>query len=279
MTTAAVQQAELTEGQFDTISELVKRLCGINLHTGKKELVKARLCKRLRALGMTDFGQYLDYVASDGSGSEVAAMLDLLSTNLTHFFRESQHFECLRSTVIPALLQRRETDRRIRIWSAGCSSGEEPFSIAITLAETVPNLGHWDTGILATDLSSRVLKVAREGIYPAERLGEVPPGIVAKYFARLPEAHQAYQVRDDVRRMVSFARLNLMGPWPMKGPLDVVFCRNVMIYFDKPTQTRLVERFWDILAPGGVLFIGHSESLAGVKHRFEYLHPTVYRKE
>jgi chemotaxis protein methyltransferase CheR len=276
--TTIMDRAEITEAQFESISRTVRELCGINLHTGKKELVKARLGKRLRALGLADFGQYLDHVARDASGDELALMLDLLSTNLTYFFREPQHLAYLRADVLPEVLSRHQTDRRLRIWSAGCSSGEEPYSIAITLAETMPDLDRWDVAILATDLSSRVLRAAREGVYSRERMRQSPAGAMGKYLLSVPGERDAFRVRDDLRAMVQFARLNLMAGWPMKGPFDVIFCRNVMIYFDKPTQARLVERFWEILSPGGTLFIGHSESLAGVRHRFQYVHPTVYRK-
>jgi chemotaxis protein methyltransferase CheR len=278
MSSTILDQTEMTDAQFGALSGLVRELCGINLHTGKEQLVKARLSKRLRALGLTDFGQYLDHVRGDATGCELSAMLDLLSTNLTSFFREPRHFDYLKSSVMPDLLRRRGAERKLRVWSAGCSTGEEPFSIAIALAETVPDLGRWDAGILATDLSSRVLQVAREGLYAGDRLRGVAPGVVSRYFTHAAQRQKAYQVREDLRGLVRFARLNLMGPWPMKGPFDVIFCRNVMIYFEKPTQTRLVERFWEILAPGGTLFIGHSESLTGVRHRFSYVDPTVYRK-
>jgi chemotaxis protein methyltransferase CheR len=274
----ALRSINLTEPQFEKISDMVKSLCGINLHTGKKELVKARLGKRMRALGLYDLDEYLDHVAQDPGGVELTAMLDALSTNLTHFFREPAHFHYLRSEVLPALL-RRPAPHNIRIWSAGCSSGEEPYSIAITLSEAIPHLDRVDARILATDLSTRVLAHAREGVYPRDRLKDLPPMTLARAF--LCERHgkeDAYRVTDGVRRLVSFSRLNLMAPWPMRGPFDVVFCRNVMIYFDKPTQERLVRRFWDLLSPGGHLFIGHSESLAGVKHPYRYVRPTIYQK-
>ena len=270
---------DLTEEQFEKISEMVKSLCGINLHTGKKELVKARLGKRLRSLGIYDLDDYLAHVARDAGGAELTAMLDALSTNLTHFFRESAHFDYLRSAVVPVLLKR-PAPHSIRIWSAGCSSGEEPYSIAITLAECLPNLPRIDLRILATDLSTRVLAHAREALYPAERLRDVPLPIIARWFsAGEGPSGNAYRVTDALRRLVTFSRLNLMAPWPMRGPFDVIFCRNVMIYFDKPNQERLVHRFWDLLAPGGHLFIGHSESLAGVKHTYRYIRPTIYQKQ
>jgi len=277
--TSSIQPAEMTERQFERISVLVKELCGINLHTGKKELVKARLGKRLRKLGIANFHEYLRLVEADQTGSELTNMLDALSTNLTSFFRENQHFDYLKDVVLARL--QREVSKEggaIRIWSAGCSTGEEPYSIAITLAETL-NLAKWDLKILATDLSTDVLARAREGIYNGDRLQSIPPLSRSKYFTcfeRRPE--KRYRINEDVRRLVCFARLNLMEDWPMKGPFDAIFCRNVMIYFDKPTQAGLVERFWKLLGRNGVMFIGHSESLAGIKHRFHYVEPTIYEK-
>lgn len=280
MAQALLESAELTDAQFEAISRLVKDLCGINLHQGKKELVKARLQKRLRVLDLPSFDEYIDHVRHDTAGDELIAMLDAISTNLTQFYREPQHFEHLASTVLPSLIAAAETrGKRLRIWSAGCSSGEEAYTIAILLHENLPGLAQWDARILATDLSTRVLARAREGVYDASRLANVPAGWTAKYFtAGSSRTDRRYRLKDDVRRLIAFARLNLMEPWPMRGPFDVIFCRNVMIYFDKATQSRLIDRFWEILGAGGILYVGHSESLAGVKHRFDYVQPTVYRK-
>jgi len=266
---------DLTEAQFNAISSLVKSLAGINLTEAKKELVRARLTKRLRKLGLATFDDYVEYLQNDTTGAELVAMLDVLSTNTTYFFREAKHFEWLRQEVLPRLAAR----RRVRIWSAGCSSGEEPYSIAIVLLEAIPDLADWDAAILATDLSTEVLARARQGIYPASRLREVPPMLLGRHFTLLAtKPERTYRVNDPVRRLVHFARLNLMGQWPMKGPFDVIFCRNVMIYFDRPARQDLIARFYSILAPGGTLFIGHSESLTGIDHSFRYVLPTVYRK-
>lgn len=279
MMQATLNAAELTKTQFVSISNLVKGLCGINLHEGKQALVKARLNKRLRALGLRDFGQYLDRVRDDVDGSEARMMLDALSTNLTYFFREPRHFEILKAGVVPAILARHKQDRHLRVWSAGCSSGEEPYSIAIALKESIGDLSLWDAGILATDISIRMLGVATRGIYSPERLSKTPARTVLDNFVGAQEPEQeGYRIKDSLRRMVHFARLNLMDPWPMRGQFDVIFCRNVMIYFDKITQEKLVERFWRQLVPGGTLFIGHSESLTGIRHKFRYVQPTVYEK-
>lgn len=267
----------MTEGQFTYISTLVKNACGINLHDGKKELVKARLCKILRALKITDFDEYIERIANDPR--EMTRMLDSLSTNLTYFFRESQHFNYLREVELPALLYRNRQSRRLRLWSAGCSSGEEPYSMAVTVREVLASAKDWDVGILATDLSTRMLEQAKQATYDLERFREMPRNYLSQYF-RLLETRpvKRYGIKEELRSMVTFGQLNLMGYWPMKGPFDVIFCRNVMIYFDKQTQARLIQRYWDILAPEGLLFVGHSESLSGINHNFEYVQPAIYRK-
>jgi chemotaxis protein methyltransferase CheR len=271
--------AELTENQFERISAFVKSISGINLHDGKKELVKARLGKRLRTLGIASFEDYFEMVRADASGNELTMMLDALSTNLTSFFRESKHFEFLAERLLPEVMRRKATDKKITIWSAGCSSGEEPYTIAIVLREAVDGKGAWDARILATDLSTKVLARAKAGVYDAQRVETVPPGLKNKYFtSEGRHSEKTYTVAPALRDIVTFARLNLMHPWPMKGPFDAIFCRNVMIYFDRETRPIVVNRFADLLAPGGVLFIGHSESLAGVEHGLEYVEPTVYRK-
>jgi len=277
--TPAQVSAELTEAQFNKISALVKNLCGLNLHNGKKELVKARLARRLRKLGLRNFREYMSYLADDTTGGELTAMLNALTTNLTRFYREAKHFDYLRSAVLPALQRDNREKRKIRIWSAGCSSGEEAYSIAMCLCEEIPDSERSGAKVLATDLATDMLEGAREGVYVPARLKELPPRLLAKYLVPVKtESERRYRVADPVRRLVSFARLNLVDPWPMKGPFHVIFCRNVMIYFDKPTQGELVDRFWEILSPGGTLFIGHSESLAGIRHGFRYVQPTVYEK-
>ncbi|MBN1556119.1 MAG: protein-glutamate O-methyltransferase CheR [Phycisphaerae bacterium] len=267
-------QAEFTEEQFEEISALVHQLAGIHLHEGKKELVKSRLAKRTRQLQLRNLNEYITYVREDTTGRELILMLDAISTNLTFFFRESKHFDFLRETILPSLEQKR---KKIRIWSAGCSSGEEPYSVAILLHEVIPSAASRDIRILATDLSTRVLAVACRGEYGEDSFRDTPPPLVQKYFDLIQRQPQRlYRVSASLRNMIHFARLNLMDPWPMKGPFDVIFCRNVMIYFDKPTQNRLVNRFYDLLTEGGALLLGHSESLTGTKHRFRYHQPATY---
>ena len=267
---------ELSDAQFAQIGELVYRLCGINLHAGKAGLVKTRLLKRLRALEVDSFDSYLDLVRRDASGGEVRAMIDALTTNKTSFFREAQHFDFLGDRVLPDL---RAEGRPMRFWSAGCSSGEEPYSLAILLREEVPDLDRMDARILATDISTRVLVMARQAVYGEDQVRGIPTLLLARYFEPAGTGGaRAYRVRESVRNMIALARLNLMAEWPMKGPFDVILCRNVMIYFDKPTQHRLIRRFVGLLRPGGYLFVGHSESLAAWSSEIRYVQPAVYTK-
>jgi len=264
--------AGLSNQLFAKIADTVYRLCGINLPPGKEELVKVRLGKRLRALGLGSYKAYLDLVQRDAQ--ELALMIDALTTNKTSFFREPQHFEFLRQHA-PSLL----TAKRVRLWSAGCSSGEEPFTLAIVLSEAFSDLARRDLRILATDLSSRMVARVREAVYDEEVLREVPAALLQKYFERVPTKEgPAYRASEALRSLVRVAQLNLMEPWPMKGPFDAIFCRNVMIYFDKATQGRLVQRFGEYLKPGGHLFVGHSESLTGLSHELRYVKPAVYVK-
>jgi len=265
---------ELNKAQFEKIARLLYRLCGIALYSGKEELVKARLIKRLRELEMRDFEQYIRYVEQDNSGKELTIMTDMLTTNKTSFFREPQHFDYLRQQVLPFI-----RDRKICFWSAGCSSGEEPFSLAILLREEIPAMYRHDVRILSTDISVRMVKKAREAVYEQERLQGIPFQLLEKYFTCVKtKSQRVYRANNNIRAMVRVARLNLMEEWPMKGLFNVIFCRNVMIYFDQSTRQKLIHRFWELIRPGGYLFIGHSESLSGLSHGFRYIQPAVYMK-
>jgi chemotaxis protein methyltransferase CheR len=266
---------KLSSQQFDKISRLVYQVSGIDLHEGKEELVKARLIKRLRHLNIFGFDRYLKYLANDKSGGEIRAMVDVLTTNKTNFFREPEHLDYLKNEIITGLGK-----EQIRIWSAGCSSGEEPYSIAITLCEAIPDIGKSDIKILATDISDRMIDQARLGLYNEETLKGISFQLKHRYFeqAEVGIGHNKYRVVPQLQSMVKFAKLNLMEDWPMRGLFDVIFCRNVMIYFDKPTQEKLVKRFWSQLRPGGYLMVGHSESLTFMAHDYRYIKPAVYQK-
>ncbi len=271
----------MTRGEFETICSIVKDQSGIKLETGKEELVKARVSTRLRHLKLDTYAQYLDYLQNTSRGKEIPRLIDAISTNVTSFFREPQHFDYLRETIVPKLVSKAGAGRgRLRIWSAGCSSGEEPYSIAIHLCEGLPGLANWDAKILATDISEQILERARRAVYSPANIETVPGQLLSRYFERMRGANaDEYQVATKVRGLVSFGIVNLMAAWPMKGPFDIIFCRNVMIYFDRPTQVKLVERYRSLLAPGGTLFIGHSESLGGKTDGFRNVQSTVYEKQ
>lgn len=266
---------QLSSRQFEKISQFVCRLTGIHLKPGKEEMVKSRLNRRIAQLGMSGFDEYFKYVQRPGNEAELTSMLDALTTNKTGFFREKAHFEFLCRVVLPSL----RDQQRIRIWSAGCSSGEEPVTIAMLLREHFQDCDQRDVRVLATDLSTQVLSRARQGCFPEKRVSALPKALLGRYFSSqdTPEG-LSYQARPEVLSLIGFARLNLMSRWPMRGPFQVIFCRNVMIYFDRLTQERLVGRFAQLLAPGGHFFVGHSESLTGRSHPFRFIQPAVYQK-
>ena len=272
----------LTELEFDRFRRIVYDTSRIALNGGKKELLRARLGKILRRRGIASFGEYLSIVEADRTGEELTVLLDAISTNHTYFFREPDHFRFVEETVRSRVdaAGRVRAERKIRAWSAGCSSGEEPYSLAITLLEALGGGAGWDIRLLATDLSTKVLDIARNGLYSSDRLKTVPPGIVARHFLVETggDGETRFRVSPSVRGLVTFGRLNLLEPYPFKGPFDFIFCRNVMIYFDRETQETLVNGFHRYLSAGGLLFIGHSESLGGIAHPFQYVRPSVYRK-
>ncbi len=267
----------ITQDEFERFRALVYDESGISLNDSKQPLLVSRLSKRLRNLGLDTFEQYYEFVTGDPNRDEFTRMIDLISTNKTDFFREPKHFEFLRNRIVPEL----KHTRRIRIWSSACSTGEEPYTIAITLYEGVSHPSQWDFKILASDLSTRVLAKAAAGMYEEERLAGVPPDVARRHFLRGRGDHTGtVKIKSHLADIVRFRRINLMDDrFPIKTPLDVIFCRNVMIYFDRPTQERVIGKFHRYLKPGGYLFIGHSESLQWVKHSFTSVAPTIYRKE
>ena len=267
----------ISTDEFNRFRMLIYNESGISLSEQKKTLVASRLSRRLRDLDLSNFSDYYAKVTEDPTREEFTRMLDLISTNKTDFFREPKHFTFLRERIIPEL----EHTKRIRIWSSACSSGEEPYTIAMTLFDTVRNPAGWDFKILASDLSTRVLEKAVTGIYDEERVRDVPPDVIRRHFLRgRGESAGLLKVKSHLAEMIQFRRLNLMDDhFPIKSSLDLIFCRNVMIYFDRPTQEILVNKFHRYMKPGGYLFIGHSESLQWVRHPFKSLAPTIYQKE
>jgi chemotaxis protein methyltransferase CheR len=281
MNTLFLNEIKLSEADFQTISSLVYSHCGIYLSEDKKELVRSRLTKRLRLNGIGNFSDYLEFLRQDGSGDEFSALVDSISTNFTSFFRERQHFDYLSSQFLPPLISKKSSnkDYRIRAWSAGCSSGEELYSMAITIFDILGGDSKWDVKILATDISTRMLKTAQKAVYDEKKIEPLTQTQRQKYLSVVSsDGQDFYQIKDCLRGVTIIKYLNLMEEWPIKTPLDFIFCRNVMIYFDRKTQQKLISRFWDALAPEGVLFTGHSESLAGITHSFKYIEPAVYQK-
>jgi len=270
---------DINDKEFDLFKQLIYSESGINLSPAKRELLKSRLSKRLRVLSLNSFKDYYKYVTeADTTGREIIHMIDCISTNLTDFFREITHFQFLKKRLLPSLLEKKQKnrERKIRIWSAGCSTGEEPYTISMVLSESIEQLSNWDIKILATDLSTRVLEKAKQGLYQKERLKNIDTQMISTYFKKAENGH--YQVKDSLKNMIVFRRFNLMDNFPFKGQFDFIFCRNVMIYFNKQTQNELITKFYKYLTPEGYLFIGHSESLAGINSKFKYVVPTVYKK-
>jgi chemotaxis protein methyltransferase CheR len=264
------------DSDFAAIRTLVKSLTGINLVESKRELVYGRISRRLRALGMYSFRQYLDYLRSDGE-QELVEFCNAITTNLTSFFRESHHFDHLRTHL--ADLHQSGQRRRLRIWSAACSTGEEPYSIAMTVCEAIPDWSRWDIRILATDLDSNVLAHAKRGVYTADRVKSMSAERIRRFFDPASTSNgEGFQVSSDLQRLIVFKQLNLIEPLPMKGPLDAVFCRNVIIYFDKETQRDLFARIAPLQPSGSLLYLGHSESLFKVSTEYSLLGKTIYER-
>jgi chemotaxis protein methyltransferase CheR len=272
---------DLTDQEYELFRKLVYEKSGINLGGQKQQLVRARLGKRLRAGQFQSYRQYYEFVKGDPTGAELSALIDAISTNTTHLFREQQHFDFLARTLRALLEDRkwRTANNPLRIWSAGCSTGDEPYSIAMTLADLTSGRD-CDWKILATDISTQVLERAQNGVYESHRLGTVPAPFRQRFFTRAPGSDRnCVQIHPDLRSRIRFSYFNLMtATFPFRHGFHFIFCRNVMIYFDRPTQEQLVGRFAGQLRPGGYLLIGHSESLNSVQHPLRYVQPTIYQR-
>lgn len=266
-----------TASDFAYIRQLLKQQAGINLSDAKEDLVYSRLAKRLRSTGHKSFADYCSQVKQDSV--ELGQLINALTTNLTDFFRENHHFEHLKHKVIPELLSAKGTERKLRIWSAGCSSGQEPYSIAMAVLEALPHSELWDVRILASDLDSNMVEIAAQGIYSLDKLSGVSPQRMQNWLRKGVGANGGLaRTCPELRALIHFRQLNLMDNWPMRTQFDLIFCRNVVIYFDKPTQRRLFDRFADQLTDSGWLYIGHSESLNSVSERFQLKGKSIYRR-
>jgi len=266
-----------TQENFARIAALLYEQAGISLSDTKATLVYSRLAKRVRALGLHSFDDYCDLVASETAADERGRMLNALTTNLTRFFREPHHFDHLREQVLAPMADRVRAGGRLRIWSAGCSSGQEPFSIAITILSLIPEAAELDVKILATDIDTNMIAEGAAAIYAEEAIEAVPPGLRSRWLERDPGDRGRWRLGAAPRALVAFKPLNLMTNWPIKGPFQAIFCRNVVIYFDEPTQEKVWSRFAPLLEPGGRLYIGHSERLGAAAAGYVSDGLTVYR--
>jgi len=268
----------LGDAEFEFIRYVVGENAGIVLGPNKRQLVQGRLGRRLRELGLPSYAAYCDYVRESGP-EELVGLINALTTNVTAFFRENHHFEALASYMLPQAMQRNAATRRIRLWSAGCSTGEEAYCLAMVAAEAMQMPSRWDLRILATDVDSNVIEAAQGGIYPLDRVAAVPQARLGRFFYKGGGAQAGRaMLKQAVSELVSFRVLNLLHEWPMRGQFDIVFCRNVMIYFDQQTRERLVRRFSELLVPGGYLCIGHSESIHHGTAPFQLVGKTIYRR-
>jgi len=280
LTTAeAVREFAFSDADFRSLAQLAREHAGIALSDSKRNLVYTRVSRRLRALGLTAFKQYRNYLAQNEA--ELESFINAISTNLTKFFRESHHFDHFRNhVVIPFVSGPRSGDGRFRVWSAGCSTGEEPYTIACVLKREIPAGSRHDIRILATDIDTDVLARAARGLYPVSAFDNVPR-IYREYFKPASGGRDGdnLMASEDIRSLIVFRRLNLIEPWPFRGKFDAVFCRNVMIYFDNATKSALIDRFIQTIKPGGFLYIGHSESFHGLHPELQLVGRTTYRRK
>ena len=268
-----------TDKDFHILQRLANKHTGISLSDAKRELVYSRLTRRLRKLNLNKFSVYCQLLQDEANSEELVHFTNAITTNLTSFFREPHHFEYLTKNVCFQFKNDPSAGKRLRIWSAGCSTGEEPYSIAMSLVDTLPSAEHLNIKILATDLDSNVLSKAINGIYIRDKIKTIASDRLKKYFYKSEDLHSnQLHINSQLKRLITFKQLNLMHEWPMKGPFDAIFCRNVVIYFDKPTQRILIERYANLLREGGYLFLGHSESLFKVTDRFKLVGQTIYQK-
>ena len=266
----------LSDADFHRLYTYIQKNYGIDL-SKKKQLIVSRLSNTLRAEGYSSFTAYVDGIVSGKDKDRTTVLLNKLTTNYTYFLREEEHFEFLQQTVLPAIERRHQSDHSISIWSAGCSSGEEPYTISMYLKEYFANKGgSWDTRILATDISQNILSSAMNPSYEAEALSKLPATWQRKYFTKRPDS--SFTIAPQIRNNVIFRTFNLMDPIQFRRPFDLIFCRNVMIYFDQPTKEALVRRFYNVTVPNGYLFIGHSEGLNKATCPYKYVLPAIYQK-
>ncbi len=273
------REFDFTDHHFNQVKSFIASHAGIALSDAKRDMVYGRLVRRLRVHRLDNFDDYLAMVQREGS-QEVVHFINALTTNLTSFFREKHHFEFLRTTALPHLEQARSSSRTLRVWSAGCSTGEEPYSIAMTLLDYFGNRSSsWDLSITASDLDTNVVQTAQQGVYALDRVKDLPTERLRRWFLKGKGSnHNRVRVKPELQQIIQFRQLNLLHSWPFHEPFDIIFCRNVVIYFNKETQRSLFDRFADQLADDGNLLIGHSESLHRICDRFNLIGQTIHSK-
>jgi chemotaxis protein methyltransferase CheR len=273
----SAEGAAFSHSDFVDISGFALKHFGLSLSESKIPLIASRLNKRLKALQLNDFAAYREILHSETEGAERAELLSTLTTNVTHFFRELHHFDHLRSDVLPKLIEHAKAGNRVRLWSAGCSTGQEPYSIALTLLEACPEAASYDVKILATDIDPVVVETAKRATYTEEELAPVSDALRQSYTT--PQSGDTFQINADVRSLITFGTLNLIEPLPVSGPFDAIFCRNVAIYFDRPTQQAVWQTLTGVLGHNGHLYIGHSERMSGpAEARLSNVGITTYRR-
>lgn len=268
------KEFSMTDADYRFISQTVYDECGIVLSDQKKDMVYSRIARRIRTLKLQNFAHYIDYLKNNKE-AEFVEFINAITTNLTSFFREPHHFDYLKDTIVPEMKANHRLDKRVRIWSAGCSTGMEPYTIAMSTANSFGS--DWDYKILATDLDTNVLATAKTGIYQGSSVTGIDDDLLKSYFLH-DAAGERYKVKDKLKKMITFKQLNLLEPWPMKGEFDVIFCRNVVIYFDLETKNKLFSRYAELLRPNGYLILGHSETMSREVTEFKSLGRTIYQK-
>jgi len=267
---------ELTQAEFDKVRNYIRSKFGISLSDEKKTLVHSRLRSTLQELGMETFSEYFDYLLKEKSGDALTRFVNKITTNHTFFMRETDHFDYFRDDVLPYIKEKYASQKDVRLWCTASSSGEEPVTLQIIMQEFFKKSPGWNTQMIASDISAQVLDKAVLGRYATEALGNLPKSWQTEYFS--PVDSQLSQVSERVLKQILYRRINLVEPFPFKKKMQVIFCRNVMIYFDNETRDQVVKRFYELTEPGGYLFIGHSESISNSGTGFEYIKPAVYRK-
>ena len=265
----------LKDIEFENITSYIKKNFAVNL-TQKRALIEGRLSNHIASLGFNNYTDYFEYAKSQKDMTEITILINKLTTNHTYFLRESEHFDFYREIILPWIEKTLKT-KDLRVWSAGCSSGQEPYTLAMITRDYLgSDVNHWESTILASDISNKALATAKAGVYSREELSQVPHSWIKKYF--VAHGSDEFSVSEAVRKSVAYRNLNLLSPFQFKKPFQTIYCRNVMIYFDIPTKNEIINKFYDVLLPGGYLFIGHSESLSCCDHKFKYVEPSIYQK-